>query len=223
VQPALGFPSTTQTNRLLLIFQERLDWQIVPSAFQIDSSNSGQRISTRIPIPAYTIDDQVYHKCPSLVIATVDKFARLAYEPKAASLFGNVSHYHSRWGYYRVGCPPSTESLPTRFTEHPPVNSRVDVPQFDPPDLILQDELHLIEGPLGSMVGGMKRLLMNCVVEPSVVRFPFQKYIASTATVRQADTKFNHFLIVVWSSFHPLLLTQMRDFLQPYSRNSSYR
>jgi hypothetical protein len=35
----------------------------------------------RIPIPAYTTDDQIYHRCPSLVIATVDKFARLSFEP----------------------------------------------------------------------------------------------------------------------------------------------
>lgn len=188
-QPVLGFPSTTQTNRLPLILQERLDWQIVPSAFQIDSTNSGQRISVRIPIPAYTIDDQVYHKCPSLVIATVDKFARLSYEPKAASLFGNVSHYHSRWGYYRVGCPPSTESLPTRFTEHPPVNTRVDVPQFSPPDLILQDELHLIEGPLGSMVGVYETVVDELCRRNLNGQEAIPKYIASTATVRQAETQ----------------------------------
>lgn len=188
-QPVLGFPPTTQTNRLPLILQERLDWQIVPAAFQIDASSSGQRISRRMAIPAYTIDDQVYHRCPSLVIATVDKFARLAYEPKAASLFGNVTHYHSRWGYYRIGCPPSHESLSTRFSEHPPVNTRVDVPQFDPPDLILQDELHLIEGPLGSMVGVYETVVDELCRRTINGQISIPKYIASTATVRQAETQ----------------------------------
>jgi hypothetical protein len=188
-QPTLGFPSTTQTNRLPLILQERLDWQIVPPVFQIADNPSGQRISQRIPIPAYTIDDQVYHRCPSLVIATVDKFARLAYEPKAASLFGNVTHYHSRWGYYRIGCPPSSETLSTKFMEHPPVNTRVDVPQFAPPDLILQDELHLIEGPLGSMVGLYETVVDELCRRNINNQIAVPKYIASTATVRQAETQ----------------------------------
>lgn len=186
-QPTLGFPATTQTNRLPMILQERLDWQVVLSAFQISEPGVGGRISKRIPIPAYTIDDQVYHKCPSLVIATVDKFARLAFEPKAASLFGNVSHYHSRWGYYRIGCPPSSGNLPRQRSDHPPVNTRVDVPQFSPPDLILQDELHLIEGPLGSMVGVYETVVDELCRRNINGQDVIPKYIASTATVRQAE------------------------------------
>lgn len=188
-QATLGFPATTQTNRLPMVFQEKLDWQIIPDAFQIEDSQTGQRISRRIPIPAYTIDDQVYHKCPSLVIATVDKFARLSHEPKAASLFGNVSHYHSRWGYYREGCPPSHGSLHKVFSEHPPVNTKVEVPPFSPPDLILQDELHLIEGPLGSMVGIYETAIDELCRRASKGQVSLPKYIASTATVRQAETQ----------------------------------
>ena len=95
-------------------------------------------LSMRIPIPALTVDDQIYHRSPSLVIATVDKFARLAFEPKAASLFGKVTHYHSRWGYYRESAPPSWEQLPTAYRPHPPgsrgrATLRVSVPEFDPP------------------------------------------------------------------------------------------
>jgi len=211
-QPTLGFPPTNQTNRLPILIQDRLDWQIVPKAFQIEDSPGGQRISKRMPIPAYTIDDQVYHRCPSLVIATVDKFARLAFEPKAASLFGNVSHYHSRWGYYRIGCPPSHESLPTQFSEHPPVDTRVGVPRFTPPDLILQDELHLIEGPLGSMVGVYETVVDELCRRNINGQSAIPKYIASTATVRQAETQVQSLFDRRLVQFPPSALTADKRF-----------
>jgi hypothetical protein len=153
-------------------------------------------IANRIPVPALTVDDQVYHRCPSLVIATVDKFARLAFEPKAAAIFGNVTHYHSRWGYYREKVPPlGSGSLPSGFRSHPPGYSRgkplhKKVSSFLPPELILQDELHLIEGPLGSMVGLYETaidLLCQRQLKPGTKVGP--KYIASTATVRQAESQ----------------------------------
>src|SRR5690606_12489378 len=113
-----------------------LHWQDVP-----DWTRKGHApISSRIPIPAFTVDDQIYHRCPSLVIGTVDKFARLAFEPRASALFGNVDHYHSRWGYYREGCPPPTSgNLPESYQPHPPGRARgqplhIAVPPFRPPD-----------------------------------------------------------------------------------------
>ena len=132
-----GMPATANTAELPMV--QGRQWQNVPSACSLAGAPS---MSMRIPIPALTVDDQIYHRCPSLVIATVDKFARLAFEPKAASLFGKVTHYHSRWGYYREGAPPSWEGLPTTHRPHPPgtrgrVTLRVSVPDFDPPDLIL--------------------------------------------------------------------------------------
>src|SRR6266496_1111097 len=149
------------------------------------------QIAERIPIPAYTTDDQVYHRCPSLVIATVDKFARLAFEPRAGNIFGNIAYYHARWGYYRRLAPPrnGSQNIPQ---EHPPGLSSnkplyVDVPPFRPPTLIIQDELHLLEGPLGSLVG-----LYETAVDV-LCEYRFKngsigpKYVASTATVRQAE------------------------------------
>ena len=158
----------------------------MPVGCSLDGSPS---LANRIPIPALTVDDQIYHRCPSLVIATVDKFARLAYEPKAASLFGRVTHYHSRWGYYREGAPPSSGTLYQAYRDHPPGNRgratlRVSVNGFNSPDLILQDELHLIEGPLGSMVG-LYEAAIDELCQDSMGTGP--KYVASTATVRQAD------------------------------------
>jgi hypothetical protein len=142
----------------------------------------------RIPIPACTVDDQVYQQCPSLVIATVDKFARLAFEPKASSLFGNITHYHAHWGYYREGCPAGPNDTRKDVVWHPPVeNLSVPVSPFLPPDLVIQDELHLLEGPLGSMVG-MYETAIDALSERNIQGGSVRpKYVASSATVRQAE------------------------------------
>lgn len=187
----LMFPGT-QAPPASLPNSFNMQWRPVVEQFRL---NNILQIGHRIPIPAYTVDDQIYHHCPSLVIATVDKFARLAFEPKAASLFGNVDHYHSLWGYYREGCPPSSGGqLQAGYKPHPPgynagITLRVPVAPFLPPDLILQDELHLIEGPLGSMVGlyetAIDLLCQREVNGETIV----PKYVTSTATVRQASTQ----------------------------------
>ena len=172
-----------------------MQWENVPNW-----AKHAEGVACFTPIPAYTVDDQIYHRCPSVVIATVDKIARLAYEPKAASIFGNVNSYHSRWGYYRDGTPPMTDdsNLPINEQAHIPADMNrilhVAVNRFRPPDLIIQDELHLIEGPLGSMVGlyeTVVELLCRYKAQNQVGKegFSVPKYVASTATVRQAASQ----------------------------------
>lgn len=158
-------------------------WQDPP----LDHGRLSARVFGRIPIPACTVDEQIYAQCPGLLVATADKFARLAYEPRAAGIFGNVERYHAIEGYYRRG--GWQPGQPQTYRPDPPGGPgghsalHVGVPAFDPPELVIQDELHLIEGPLGSMVG-LYETAIEALSRGADGRRA--KYVASTATVRQA-------------------------------------
>lgn len=146
-------------------------------------SDSHRFICDRIPIPALTVDEQIYMRLPSVVVATVDKFARPPFEPRASSLFGNVDFHHSIFGFYRVFLHSSWQN---RGGPHPGPNpnGRVRLQgTLKPPDLVIQDELHLIEGPLGSLLGLYETAFDYLCQEGREWKV---KYIASSATVRRA-------------------------------------
>lgn len=130
----------------------------------------------RMPIPGYTIDEHVYYRCPTVIISTADKIARLAFEPRAASLFGNITKYNKYYGYYREDLLPKNSSKAS-------LNEFVNVPQFKSPDLIIQDELHLMDGPLGSLFG-LYETMVDAIIKNNGGN---PKYIASTATINNAD------------------------------------
>ena len=132
--------------------------------------------NTRMPIPGYTVDEHVYYRCPTVIISTADKIARLAFEPRASALFGNINQYNKYYGYYREGLLPKS-SIQKSWSEH------VKVKPFKSPDLIIQDELHLMDGPLGSLFG-----LYETMVEAIIKKQGGNpKYIASTATINNAN------------------------------------
>jgi Lhr-like helicase len=169
--------------------------------------------SSRCPIPAWTVDEQVYGRCPSMVIATVDKFARLAFKPEASSLFGNVDRYNLALGYYRTWCPPrgpSSGLLTAAQRECQPGRDIV-VSALAPPELILQDELHLIEGPLGSMVG-LYETAVDLLAGGTGSHRRKVKYVASTATVRHADEQVGSLFQRKLEVFPPAGLTASDSF-----------
>lgn len=182
-----------------------LEYQDVPEPFQASEDKTR---SLGIPIPAYCVDDQVYGKCPSIVIATVDKLARLAYEPKAAALFGNVDHYHAHHGYYREGVPPGADYTGSEKLDHPQSPGSQDdlyvlVERLRRPDLIIQDELHLIEGPLGSMVGIYETAVDELSSRMEGEKRVGPKYVASTATISGGESQVRAIFNRKFSQFPP--------------------
>lgn len=133
-------------------------------------------------IPVYLIDEEIYRKLPSVVISTVDKFARLPWDEKTATLFGKVNRLCENCGYIAEG-----EEHP-RFHKSPKANVN-DIKPFYPPELIIQDELHLITGPLGTIYGGYETVIeeLSTVNHNGMTLVP--KYIAATATIKNAESQ----------------------------------
>ncbi len=134
-------------------------------------------------LPVVVVDEEVYRLLPALVIATVDKLARMPWEGRVQALFGQVSRRCDRHGYLTPG-EDHPGSHPRR--DPLPAVSVVACELLRPPDLIIQDELHLISGPLGSLVGLYETAVdaLCCwSVDGQHVR---PKVIASTATIRRA-------------------------------------
>ena len=49
-------------------------------------------------LPVKVVDEEIYHRPPTMLIATVDKFARMAWNPAVRTLFGQVTHECERHG-----------------------------------------------------------------------------------------------------------------------------
>lgn len=98
-------------------------------------------------LPIHFVDEKIYDSKPTLLFATVDKFAMLSHRPEGHKLFNSLDS------------------------------------NLQPPDLIIQDELHLLSGPLGSITG-----LYETIVEMLCTKGNQKpKIIASTATTRNTE------------------------------------
>lgn len=105
--------------------------------------------SNKIKIPVYLVDEEIYAKCPTIILSTVDKFARLPWDVNTNALFGRVDRICSRDGYVAIGADHARHNR----TEELPTSTLRSIKPFLPPELIIQDELHLITGPLGTVYG----------------------------------------------------------------------
>ena len=133
--------SPVQINKCPICGREltAADYKIVGDHMQIVCENCGR-------LPIYVVDDDIYHYMPTLIISTVDKFARIVWEERTGRLFG---------------CNVETNK----------------------PKLIIQDELHLISGPLGTITGLYESAVDKLCQDAQGYK---PKIISSTATVKNA-------------------------------------
>lgn len=135
----------------------------------IDCEFSGER-----GLPVVAIDEPLYRRLPAFLIATVDKFASLPWVGQSGALLGGADRFDKN-GFYGAADPGQGAKLKQ---------------SLPPPDLIIQDELHLISGPLGTMAGlyetAIEALCLRQVAAGQTIR---PKIVASTATVRQASNQ----------------------------------
>lgn len=140
-------------------------------------------------LPVLLVDEEIYRFPPALMIATVDKFAQLPWKGETAALFGRVAKRCERHGYLTEDLERLDWEAPShRMKGGAPPARIVDCERLRPPDLIIQDELHLISGPLGSLVGLYETAVDRLASwEPEPGHWSRPKVIASTATVRRAQ------------------------------------
>ena len=114
--------------------------------FEMRCTNPSCYFEMKGKLPVQVIDEELYQQPPTLLFATVDKFAMLPWKEEVGAFFATNSKNRT-------------------------------------PELIIQDELHLISGPLGTMVGIYESALdYLCGAKGSKT-----KIIASTATIKKAS------------------------------------
>jgi hypothetical protein len=140
-------------------------------------------------IPAVVVDEEVYRLVPSLIIGTVDKFAQLPWRAATGQLFGVVGSHCPRHGYRHADNPTWCRTGRHNATSRLPAVTATDVMRLRPPDLVIQDELHLISDALGSMVGLYETAIDRLCSRVSNGKVVRPVLVASTATVRRAGAQ----------------------------------
>lgn len=125
-----------------------------PNFFTSDSSKGA--------IPVNLCDETIYQHPPSLLFGTVDKFAQLAHKVDGDNNQKDSRRLFGR-GNWEQGKPQDG---------------------YLPPDLIIQDELHLLLGPLGSAVALFESAVDQLCSREDGTR---PKIISSTATTRNTQ------------------------------------
>jgi hypothetical protein len=118
----------------------------------------------QMPIPVCLSDETIYQHPPALLFGTVDKFAQLAHKVNGQNNGRNAdSRRIFGMGNWEDGKPQEG---------------------YLPPDLIIQDELHLLLGPLGSAVALFESAVDQLCTREDGTR---PKIISSTATTRNTQ------------------------------------
>lgn len=160
-------------------------------------------------LPVTVVDEEIYHRPPTMMIATVDKFAMMAWRAEVRTLFGHVREECERHGLLWPGHDCGGGH---RARKPYPAAKVKAVRGIRPPDLVIQDEFHLISGPLGTMVGLYETAvddLCSWKIAETRVR---PKVVASTATVRRAADQVRNVFMRRLAIFPPKALDVEDDF-----------
>lgn len=149
---------------------------IAPKNMEIRCTNADCDFTGARALPILTVDEAIYRRLPAFVIATVDKFAGLPWLGEAGAFFGHVNRT-DEWGFYGAN---------DKAGDGRPLDNGH---TLDPPDLIIQDELHLISGPLGTVAALYEVALDRLATRTMMGRRVRPKIVASTATVRRASAQ----------------------------------
>ena len=141
-----------------------------PTELRIACADWECDFSSDTPLPIVAVDEPLYRRLPAFLVATVDKFASLPWVGESGALLGGADR-HDESGFYGAAEPRR--------------GNRLSQP-LPPPDLVIQDELHLISGPLGTMAGLYEAAIEALCVREIDGRKVKPKIVASTATVRHA-------------------------------------
>ncbi len=124
--------------------RQRYGFRFVGNDFVIHCTDTSCAFSDELPLAV--VDNVLYDDPPTILLATVDKFARLQFKPEAGKLLGLNSANRQ-------------------------------------PSMIIQDELHLLSGPLGTTVAVFDAVIQLLLSKNG----SSPKIIASTATIRASD------------------------------------
>ena len=146
---------------------------VAPTNLEVRCANIDCAFTRDRPLPILVVDETIYRRLPAFIIATVDKLAALPWVGESGALFGHVDRFQPGLGFFGAAEPVGGQPLDNGWA-------------LDPPDLIIQDELHLIAGPLGTVAS-----LYEAAIDQLCARQDGQgrvrpKIVASTATVRRA-------------------------------------
>jgi hypothetical protein len=145
-----------------------------PTDLRVSCVNRSCEFGRGIALPIVAVDEPIYRRLPCFIIATVDKFAALPWAGAVGAFFGRVDRYDNS-GFYGPCDLGKGTKLPAD--------------RLQPPDLVIQDELHLISGPLGTMVGLYETALDELGTVEKDGQSMRPKIIASTAMVRRAESQ----------------------------------
>jgi len=133
-------------------------------SFSFGIGRINKKRSDQGPLPVCLSDETIYQHPPSLLFGTVDKFAQLAHKVNGTNGGRNSdSRRIFGKGNWEAGKPENG---------------------YVPPDLIIQDELHLLLGPLGSAVALFESAIDQLCTREDGTR---PKIISSTATTRNTQ------------------------------------